>query len=82
MWLYVTDDRRKVDALRERVLAPMLSRTVDELRSVPLPVGPAAACAEILAAYATAGAERVFLWPLADEARQLELVRERVVPLL
>ena len=33
-------------------------------------------------AYARAGAQRVFLWPLADERTQLELFRERVVPLL
>jgi hypothetical protein len=35
-----------------------------------------------LAAFAAAGAERVFVWPLRDEARQLERFRERVVPLL
>ena len=30
----------------------------------------------------SAGAQRVFLWPLADERAQLEVFRERVVPLL
>ncbi len=39
-------------------------------------------CAERLLAYARAGAQRIFLWPLADERAQLELFRERVVPLL
>ena len=29
--------------------------------------------AESLGAYEAAGAQRVFLWPLADEIRQLEL---------
>jgi hypothetical protein len=29
-----------------------------------------------------AGVERVFVWPLGDELRQLELFRERVVPLV
>jgi hypothetical protein len=29
-----------------------------------------------------AGARRIFVWPLADEVRQLELFRERVVPLV
>ena len=35
-----------------------------------------------LLAYARAGAQRVFLWPLADERTQLEVFRERVMPLL
>ena len=61
-------------------LAPMLKRPVDSLRH--LPIGPAEVCAERLAAFAAAGVERLFLWPLADEVRQLELVRERVVPLV
>jgi hypothetical protein len=30
----------------------------------------------LLARYAEAGLERVFLWPLGDEARQLELAAE------
>ena len=47
-----------------------------------LPIGSAEDCAEILRAYARAGAQRVFLWPLADEREQLEVFRERVVPLL
>jgi 2-methylisocitrate lyase-like PEP mutase family enzyme len=33
-------------------------------------------------AYEPAGAQRIFLWPLADERAQLEVFRERVVPLL
>ena len=33
-------------------------------------------------AYERAGAQRVFLWPLADERAQLEMFRERVVPLI
>jgi hypothetical protein len=37
-------------------------------------VGPAGHCAELLARYAEAGCERVYLWPLGDEPRQLELI--------
>ncbi len=33
-------------------------------------------------AFADAGAQRVFLWPLRDEVRQLELFMERVAPLV
>jgi probable F420-dependent oxidoreductase len=81
MWSYVTEDRARADAVLEDVLAPMLNRPVEQLRAI-LPIGSANECAEKLLAYARAGAQRVFLWPLADERAQLELFRERVVPLL
>jgi 2-methylisocitrate lyase-like PEP mutase family enzyme len=39
-------------------------------------------CAERLAAFVDAGARRIFVWPLGDEARQPELFRERVTSLV
>jgi hypothetical protein len=36
--------------------------------------------AEKLTAFARAGVKRVFVWPVADEARQLELFWEAVRP--
>jgi alkanesulfonate monooxygenase SsuD/methylene tetrahydromethanopterin reductase-like flavin-dependent oxidoreductase (luciferase family) len=81
MWCYVTEDRARAETILANVLAPMLGRPLDQLRAV-LPVGSAVECAEKLLAYARAGAQRVFLWPLADECAQLEVFRERVVPLL
>ena len=33
-------------------------------------------------AFADAGAQRVFVWPLRDAAHQLELFMERVAPLV
>jgi len=63
------------------VLAPMLNRPPEELRAV-LPIGSAEECAAKLLAYARAGAQRIFLWPIADERAQLKLFRERVIPLL
>ena len=81
MWCYVTEDRARAEAVLADVLAPMLNRPVEQLRAV-LPIGPAEECAEKLAAYQRAGAQRVFLWPLADELAQLEVFRERVVPLV
>jgi 2-methylisocitrate lyase-like PEP mutase family enzyme len=39
-------------------------------------------CAERLAAFVAAGARRIFVWPLGDEAAQLEPFRERVTGLL
>jgi alkanesulfonate monooxygenase SsuD/methylene tetrahydromethanopterin reductase-like flavin-dependent oxidoreductase (luciferase family) len=81
-WLHVTEDRAETERILADVLAPMLGRPVEELRSLSLPIGPAETCAERLAAFASAGVQRVFLWPLRDEAAQLELFRERVAPLV
>lgn len=82
MWLYVTESPADAERVLERVLAPAIGRSVEELRSLDLPIGSAEQCAQRLDAYARAGAERVFVWPLADELRQLELLRERVTPLV
>jgi len=81
-WLHVTDDRDEAERMLVDVLAPMLGRPVEALRSLSLPIGPAETCAERLAAFASAGAQRVFLWPLRDEVTQLELFVERVAPLI
>jgi alkanesulfonate monooxygenase SsuD/methylene tetrahydromethanopterin reductase-like flavin-dependent oxidoreductase (luciferase family) len=54
---------------------------VEPLRSI-LPIGSAEECAQKVLAYERAGAQRIFLWPLADERAQLEMFRERVVPLI
>jgi alkanesulfonate monooxygenase SsuD/methylene tetrahydromethanopterin reductase-like flavin-dependent oxidoreductase (luciferase family) len=82
MWLYVTDKRREAERMLSEVLAPVLNRPVEALRELALPIGSAELCAERISAYAEAGAERVFVWPLADELRQLEVFREDVVPLV
>ena len=81
MWCYLTDDPARAEAVLVKVLAPMLNRPVEQLRAI-LPIGSAEECAKKLLAYAHAGAQRIFLWPLQDERAQLELFRERVVPLL
>ena len=59
------------------VLAPILRRDPEELRA-QVCVGPPEHCAELLSRYAEAGCERVYLWPLGDEARQLERVAAAV----
>lgn len=81
MWTYVTEDRAAADRILSSVLGPMVNRPVDELRAV-LPIGPAEECAEKLSAYAAVGAQRVFIWPMTDDLRQLELFQERVAPLV
>jgi alkanesulfonate monooxygenase SsuD/methylene tetrahydromethanopterin reductase-like flavin-dependent oxidoreductase (luciferase family) len=81
-WLHITEDRDAAERTLSGVLAPMLHRPAEALRAAPLLIGPAELCAERLAAFVAAGARRVFVWPLADETRQLELFRERVTPLV
>jgi len=81
MWCYVTEDRARAETMLVDVLAPLLNRPVESLRPI-LPIGSAEDCAAKLEAYDRAGAQRIFLWPLADECAQLELFRERVVPLV
>ena len=63
------------------VLAPLLNRDRDDLRG-QVCVGPAEHCAQLLSRYAAAGCERVYLWPLGDERRQIELVASDVAPLI
>jgi alkanesulfonate monooxygenase SsuD/methylene tetrahydromethanopterin reductase-like flavin-dependent oxidoreductase (luciferase family) len=77
-WLHVTEDTAAAERTLGEVLAPMLHRPVEALRSAPLLIGPAEVCAERLAALVAAGARRIFVWPLGDEVRQLELFRELV----
>jgi probable F420-dependent oxidoreductase len=81
MWCYVTEDRDRAEAILADLLAPLLDRPVEPLRSI-LPIGSAEECAQKVLAYERAGAQRIFLWPLADERAQLEMFRERVVPLI
>lgn len=81
MWTWVSKDQAEADRVLADVLAPVLKRDPDELRP-QVCVGPAERCAELLSRYAEAGCERVYLWPLGDEARQLELVAEAVAPQL
>src|SRR5262249_27423842 len=58
MWCYVTEDRARAEAVLTDVLAPMLNRSPDQLRTI-LPIGSAEECAQKLLAYAHAGAQRV-----------------------
>jgi alkanesulfonate monooxygenase SsuD/methylene tetrahydromethanopterin reductase-like flavin-dependent oxidoreductase (luciferase family) len=78
MWTYVTDDGPTREAhLAE--LARMLHRPPEQLRERVL-IGPAPDCAATLRAYAEAGIDHVFIWPLADRHDQLERFMRDVVP--
>jgi alkanesulfonate monooxygenase SsuD/methylene tetrahydromethanopterin reductase-like flavin-dependent oxidoreductase (luciferase family) len=82
LWAYVTEDRAAAERMLADVLAPMLGRPVESLRELSLPIGPAEVCAQRLGDFARAGAQRAFIWPLADDVHQLELFAERVAPLI
>jgi alkanesulfonate monooxygenase SsuD/methylene tetrahydromethanopterin reductase-like flavin-dependent oxidoreductase (luciferase family) len=72
MWLWITEDRAEAERILADVLGPAVKRDPDYLRP-RVCVGSAEHCAELLSRYAEAGLQRAFLWPLGDEARQLEL---------
>jgi alkanesulfonate monooxygenase SsuD/methylene tetrahydromethanopterin reductase-like flavin-dependent oxidoreductase (luciferase family) len=79
MWTWVAKDRAEGERVLSDVLAPLLNRDPDELRG-QLCIGPAEHCAGVLSDYAAAGCQRVYLWPLGDERRQIELVASEVAP--
>jgi alkanesulfonate monooxygenase SsuD/methylene tetrahydromethanopterin reductase-like flavin-dependent oxidoreductase (luciferase family) len=79
MWTWITEDTRDAERVLREVLAPMLKRDPAALRG-RLCIGPAEECAELLSRYAEAGCERVYLWPLGDETRQIELATTAVLP--
>lgn len=81
MWTWVSGDRAGCERVLAGVLGPLLTRDPGELRG-QLCVGSAEHCAELLSRYAAAGCERVYLWPLGDERRQLELVAGEVAPMV
>jgi probable F420-dependent oxidoreductase len=77
MFFYVTEERAAAHRIVREVLSPTLKRPEEEL-SKRLLVGPAGECAQKLAAYQVAGAQRIFIWPVEDELRQLAIFQERV----
>jgi alkanesulfonate monooxygenase SsuD/methylene tetrahydromethanopterin reductase-like flavin-dependent oxidoreductase (luciferase family) len=79
MWTWITEDDREAERVLRETLAPVLRRDPDALRD-QLCIGPAERCAELLSRYARAGCERVHLWPLGDEPRQIELAATEVLP--
>ena len=79
MWTWIANDPAEADRMLGDVLAPMLGRDPVEL-GAQVCVGSAEECAELLSRYADAGCDRVYLWPLGDEPRQLELIANEVAP--
>jgi alkanesulfonate monooxygenase SsuD/methylene tetrahydromethanopterin reductase-like flavin-dependent oxidoreductase (luciferase family) len=81
-WAYVTEDCAEETRVLRDVLSPLTGRPAEELATLALPIGPAERCAERVAAFRDAGAQRLFIWPLGDELAQLERFAGRVAPLV
>ena len=81
MWCYITDDRNEADRILTERVIPTVHRPEQLLRE-RLPIGPPELFAEKLIVFAQAGVQRVFIWPVADEVRQLERFWNEVRPLV
>jgi alkanesulfonate monooxygenase SsuD/methylene tetrahydromethanopterin reductase-like flavin-dependent oxidoreductase (luciferase family) len=81
MWFFITDSREEADRMMHERLVPTIHRPEEILRQ-RLAVGPADQFAEKLSTLASAGVQRVFVWPIGDELRQLELFCDAVRPLV
>lgn len=73
MWTWVTEDDAEAERVLAERLAPVVNRDPEHLRE-RVCIGSAQRCGELLAAYAEAGCERVHVWPVGDEERQVELI--------
>ncbi len=76
MWFHI--DERADQVLEER-LAPVMHRSVDELRS-RLSFGTAGEVIDKLGAFRDAGVQWLFVWPVGDELDQLHRFSEQVMP--
>jgi alkanesulfonate monooxygenase SsuD/methylene tetrahydromethanopterin reductase-like flavin-dependent oxidoreductase (luciferase family) len=81
MWCYITDDREEAERVLQERVVPTVHRPEAMLRE-RLPIGPAALFAEKLSAFAEAGVQRVYIWPVGDEVHQLERFWNEVRPLV
>jgi alkanesulfonate monooxygenase SsuD/methylene tetrahydromethanopterin reductase-like flavin-dependent oxidoreductase (luciferase family) len=81
MWTWITEDRAKAEKMLRDVLAPLLGRNPDQL-SGQVCIGGRGHCLDLLGRFAEAGCQRVYLWPLGDEPRQLEIAGAELLPQL
>lgn len=81
MWCYITEDRNEAERILKERVVPTVHRSEEMLRE-RLPIGPAELFAEKLTAFARAGVQRVFIWPVADEVNQLHRLWNEVRPLV
>ena len=76
MFFYVTGDRARVqDAVS--AIATALNRPAEEARERLL-IGSAAECVEKLSGFASAGVERILMWPIGDDLAQLDVFAKEI----
>lgn len=78
VWMHLTEDKAAARATLDS-LSAMLKRDPAELADQVL-IGPAEAAAAKLTAYAEAGVDTVFVWPLRDPVEQLHTFGAQIVP--
>ena len=78
-FMYLTGDTNEARRVRRDVVAPMIRREESEVERRLL-VGSPNECVEKLSAYAEAGAQAFFVWPVANEIEQLETFAAEVAP--
>jgi alkanesulfonate monooxygenase SsuD/methylene tetrahydromethanopterin reductase-like flavin-dependent oxidoreductase (luciferase family) len=71
-WTFISDDADEAERVLRDVVAALVRRAPDELRGSIL-VGTREECRERLRAYRDAGVQRLLIWPVRDELRQLEI---------
>lgn len=81
MWFHITDDAADAERVYADRLLPTINRPEEVVRD-RLPVGPAEHVAAKLVAFRDAGVQRVYMWPVADEAEQIARFAEEVRPLV
>jgi alkanesulfonate monooxygenase SsuD/methylene tetrahydromethanopterin reductase-like flavin-dependent oxidoreductase (luciferase family) len=81
MWCYITEDPAEAERVLIERVVPTVHRPEDMLRE-RLPIGPPELFAEKLTAFAKAGVQRVYIWPVADELNQLDRFGDEVRPLV
>jgi len=81
LFMYITENHSETERVLANTLTALLNRPIEQLRERLL-VGSPEVCAEKLAAYKTAGVQRVFIWPIKDEIEQLRIFKQKVVPLV
>ena len=81
MWCYITEDRAETDTVLRDVIAKVVRHPQEQLRERLL-VGSAEEAARKVRAFAEAGVQRLLIWPVRDEIRQIETFMSKVLPLV
>jgi probable F420-dependent oxidoreductase len=79
-WFRLTDNDDETRSVLDR-LSGMLHRPIDEIAD-RLPVGSVRRCVDLFGRYQAAGLQRLLVWPIRDEAEQLERLARDVLPQL